>query len=661
MTEDESTPRPRHRRDVRGPAVDRGRHPEVARGVSRRRPRRRSAPTARTRVAPMTPDEVRRGWSPRRSTADAVGAAVPGRDEGPRHRRRRVHRPLGRRRAARARSHGPADRQPRRRRRRRTSTSSPGSPGLLPVRAGRRPRRRRVPALDRRRSTRSPTSRPRSPSRTRSTTRRRRSRTTSSARSTSSRAPARPGRRVLFMSTCMVYDRATSPAGIAEDHPTKPASPYAASKLAGEALTLSYSPRLRPADDRRPAVQHLRAVPALGRRGRGRRDLHPALAARRAAADLRRRDPDARPAVRRRTAPGSSCDALALRRARRAGSSTPGPARTSASTTWPRAIEPDPPRIVHVEHIHPQSEIAVLRCDPRAAARAPRLASGGPARRGPARASEPGWPSGWRRASPVRLMGTGDRARLAIDGGEPGPHDAPAVRPPGRSTSDDIAAVTAALRSDWLTTGPRVPAFEAALAAFDGRPARGRVQLRDRGAPRRGGRGRARAGRRGDHDADDVRGDRQRRPLRRAPTPRFADVDPGHAPDRPGRGRGGHHAADAGDPARSTTPGQPADYDALRAIADARAGRAADDHRRRVALARRDARRPAGRDARRPDRPEPPPGEDPDDRRGRRGPDRSRRPRRARSAGSATTGSRPSSRRAATGPTRWSSSATTTG
>jgi nucleoside-diphosphate-sugar epimerase len=31
------------------------------------------------------------------------------------------------------------------------------------------------------------------------------------------------------------------------------------------------------------------------------------------------------------------------------------------------AVEPDPTRIVHVEHIHPRSEIAVLRCDPRAA------------------------------------------------------------------------------------------------------------------------------------------------------------------------------------------------------------------------------------------------------------------------------------------------------
>jgi nucleoside-diphosphate-sugar epimerase len=30
-------------------------------------------------------------------------------------------------------------------------------------------------------------------------------------------------------------------------------------------------------------------------------------------------------------------------------------------------IEPDADRIVHVEHIHPQSEIAILRCDARRA------------------------------------------------------------------------------------------------------------------------------------------------------------------------------------------------------------------------------------------------------------------------------------------------------
>lgn len=38
--------------------------------------------------------------------------------------------------------------------------------------------------------------------------------------------------------------------------------------------------------------------------------------------------------------------------------------------------------------------------------------------------------------------------------------------PYGRQSieSDDIAAVEAALRSDWLTTGPEVDRFEAAIA-----------------------------------------------------------------------------------------------------------------------------------------------------------------------------------------------------
>lgn len=48
------------------------------------------------------------------------------------------------------------------------------------------------------------------------------------------------GIKILFMSTCMVYERSLDKAGISEIHPVKPASPYAASKLAGEALTLSY-------------------------------------------------------------------------------------------------------------------------------------------------------------------------------------------------------------------------------------------------------------------------------------------------------------------------------------------------------------------------------------------------------------------------------------
>lgn len=46
--------------------------------------------------------------------------------------------------------------------------------------------------------------------------------------------------KVIFMSTCMVYDRCTDEKGITELHPTKPASPYAGAKIAAENMVLSY-------------------------------------------------------------------------------------------------------------------------------------------------------------------------------------------------------------------------------------------------------------------------------------------------------------------------------------------------------------------------------------------------------------------------------------
>ncbi|MCL4442399.1 MAG: NAD-dependent epimerase/dehydratase family protein [Firmicutes bacterium] len=46
--------------------------------------------------------------------------------------------------------------------------------------------------------------------------------------------------KLVFMSTCMVYDRATLSSGIDESWPIKPASPYAGSKIAGENMVLSY-------------------------------------------------------------------------------------------------------------------------------------------------------------------------------------------------------------------------------------------------------------------------------------------------------------------------------------------------------------------------------------------------------------------------------------
>lgn len=44
----------------------------------------------------------------------------------------------------------------------------------------------------------------------------------------------------VYMSTCMVYDAATSNLGIDESHLTCPCSPYAAAKLSGEEIAMSY-------------------------------------------------------------------------------------------------------------------------------------------------------------------------------------------------------------------------------------------------------------------------------------------------------------------------------------------------------------------------------------------------------------------------------------
>lgn len=46
--------------------------------------------------------------------------------------------------------------------------------------------------------------------------------------------------KMVYVSTCMVYDMASSSQGIDEEHPTKPVSPYAGAKLAAENMVLSY-------------------------------------------------------------------------------------------------------------------------------------------------------------------------------------------------------------------------------------------------------------------------------------------------------------------------------------------------------------------------------------------------------------------------------------
>ncbi len=173
------------------------------------------------------------------------------------------------------------------------------------------------------------------------------------------------GARVLFMSTCMVYDRAGDH-GIDEDHPTKPASPYAASKLAGEALTESYfhayglpTTVVRPFNTYGPfqrSVGEGGVVAIFTRRSLLGEEL-------RIFGDgMQTRDLLYVEDCARFVAAALLSDA-ATGRILNAGTGHDVGVNELAAL-----VEPDPRRVVHVPHIHPQSEIAVLRCDPRRAA-----------------------------------------------------------------------------------------------------------------------------------------------------------------------------------------------------------------------------------------------------------------------------------------------------
>ncbi|HEV2005470.1 MAG TPA: aminotransferase class I/II-fold pyridoxal phosphate-dependent enzyme [Candidatus Limnocylindrales bacterium] len=160
-------------------------------------------------------------------------------------------------------------------------------------------------------------------------------------------------------------------------------------------------------------------------------------------------------------------------------------------------------------------------------------------------------------------------ARLAIDGGEP---VRSTMLPYAHQSidEDDIAAVVAALRSDWLTTGPRVPAFEADLAAFTG--ARHAITFSSGTAALHGAAAAAGLGP-GDEAITT--------PMTFVATancvvfvgaePRFADVHPGTLLIRPDA-----VAAAITPRTKAILPvdyaGQPADYPALRAIADTAPG-----------------------------------------------------------------------------------------
>ena len=171
--------------------------------------------------------------------------------------------------------------------------------------------------------------------------------------------------KMVFMSTCMVYDRATDPAGISEMHPTKPASPYAGSKIAGENMVLSYwyaygLPTLvvRPFNTYGPFqktggeggvvavfIKRSLAGDTLNIYGSGEqtRDLLYVTDCARFVVEAGYSD----------KVNGQILNA--------------GLGRDVSVNELAALIEPNPAKIAHVPHIHPQSEIMKLLCDSRKA------------------------------------------------------------------------------------------------------------------------------------------------------------------------------------------------------------------------------------------------------------------------------------------------------
>ena len=171
--------------------------------------------------------------------------------------------------------------------------------------------------------------------------------------------------KMVFMSTCMVYDRATDPAGINELHPTNPASPYAGSKIAGENMVLSYwyafglpTVVVRPFNTYGPFqktggeggvvaifIKKALAGESLQIYGSGEQTR-----------DLLYVDDCARFVVEAGYSDKVNGQIL-----------NAGLGEDISVNDLAALVEPDLTKIIHVPHIHPQSEIMKLLCDSRKA------------------------------------------------------------------------------------------------------------------------------------------------------------------------------------------------------------------------------------------------------------------------------------------------------
>lgn len=170
--------------------------------------------------------------------------------------------------------------------------------------------------------------------------------------------------RLVFVSTCMVYARSEDDTGISERHPTLAASPYAGAKLAGEQMALSYHRAyglpvtvLRPFNTYGPFQKSsgeggVVAV-FLGRALTG-QELH-VYGDGTQTRDLLYVEDCAR-FIATGASPAAAGEII-----------NAGTGHDVAIADLAMLIEPRPGRVRFVPHIHPQSEIARLRCDSRKA------------------------------------------------------------------------------------------------------------------------------------------------------------------------------------------------------------------------------------------------------------------------------------------------------
>ncbi len=167
--------------------------------------------------------------------------------------------------------------------------------------------------------------------------------------------------KMVFVSTCMVYDTASASTAICENHPTKPGSPYAGAKLSGENMVESYFHTYE------LPVTILRPFNVYGpfQKSTGEGGVVSIFTERNLAGKTLRIYGDG--TQTRDLLYVDDCAEFVIK----AGLSTKtngeiinaGYGQDVTINELANMICEDPSRIEHVEHIHPQSEIQKLLCD----------------------------------------------------------------------------------------------------------------------------------------------------------------------------------------------------------------------------------------------------------------------------------------------------------